>query len=47
MKSIEETKRKELEGGHYITMSRRVRLNSKGIKQATPWHVIFDSRVGY
>ena len=47
MKSTTETKRKDLPNGHYLTMSRRVRVNRNGIKQATGWHIEYDSRRGY
>ncbi len=47
MKATTETKRKDLPNGHYLTMSRRVRVNRNGIKQATGWHIEYDSRRGY
>ena len=47
MKSTIETKRKELSDGNYLLFTRSTKTNANGIKQGTPWHCTFDSRIGY
>jgi len=47
MKATIETRRKELTDGNYLLFTRSTRTNANGIKQGTPWHCTFDSRIGY
>jgi hypothetical protein len=45
MKAEKQQQRKEVNGG-YIIIERAIKTKN-GRKVATPWRVVFDSRIGY
>lgn len=47
-KPTTEQKRKELAGGHYLLMERKVKTEkATGRVFASGWTVVYDSRTGY